>query len=250
MKMGTGKSELDAPVIEGTEWHLVEVGGEPVSPLAGEKQPHIILDHAQNQATGFAGCNNVFGSYVLDGSSLKFGPVGATRMFCEGKSGEVELLFMQAMENTRSWEIRDSTLLLLKDGEVLARFTIHQGDEGGTNLVPQLTGTVWQWVQTLYNDDRRAMPPEPQNYAVQFLEDGTLSVKADCNMKGGSWSASPEEKRIAIEITHSTMAACTEGSLENEFVRGLSGAAIYFMKDGDLYIDLKYDSGTMRFSKH
>jgi hypothetical protein len=45
------------------------------------------------------------------------------------------------------------------------------------------------------------------------------------------------------------MAACPEGSLEDEFVRGLTAAAIYFIKDGDLYIDLKYDSGTMRFSK-
>jgi hypothetical protein len=45
------------------------------------------------------------------------------------------------------------------------------------------------------------------------------------------------------------MAACPEGSLEDEFVRGLSAAAIYFIKDGDLYIDLKYDTGTMRFSK-
>jgi len=42
---------------------------------------------------------------------------------------------------------------------------------------------------------------------------------------------------------------CPAGSLEDEFVRGLSGAATYFIKDGDLYIDLKYDSGTMRFSK-
>jgi len=45
------------------------------------------------------------------------------------------------------------------------------------------------------------------------------------------------------------MAACPEGSLEDEFVRELSGAAIYFMKDGDLFINLKYDSGTMGFSK-
>jgi len=113
---------------------------------------------------------------------------------------------------------------------------------------PEITGTIWQWVQTLYNDDRKAVPADPHNYTVQFLEEGRLSVKADCNQKGGTWSASPEEKRIAIEITHSTMAACPEGSLEEEFVRGLSGASIYFIKDGYLYIDLKYDSGTMKFS--
>ena len=62
---------------------------------------------------------------VSDGSSLKFGTVGATRMFCEGEAGEVELRFMQALEQTRSWEIRAGALLLFKDSEVLARFTVY-----------------------------------------------------------------------------------------------------------------------------
>jgi len=74
-------------------------------------------------------------------------------------------------------------------------------------------------------------------------------VKADCNHKGGAYSVSPGERSISIEISHSTMPFCPEGSLEDEFVRGLSAAAIYFIREGELYIDLKYDSGTMRFSK-
>ena len=112
-----------------------------------------------------------------------------------------------------------------------------------------ITGPVWQWVQTLYNDDRNIVPDDPENYTLQFMEDGTVRVKADCNQKGGTVSISPKEKRISIEITRSTMAFCTKGSLEDEFVKGLSAAAIYFIKNGDLYIDLKYDSGTMRFLK-
>jgi len=392
IKSKTGGINPSAMSIEGPEWQLVEVGGFAVSPLPGERQPFILFDAMKKQATGFAGCNNFFGSYELDGPALRFGPLGATRMFCEVEPGEVELKFMGALEKTRSWEIRDG-VLLLKNGEVLARFTVaHKevasvdlesmtflstwvpsgkvtlsngeyrepaapgsaseivvrlsdkkafgmiaGKEAGaavlvtstagtgtffdlalvmkeaagwvntdsvplgdrvkvhsveienneivvamtthgpddpmccptlevkkrfsvrgnrlvspagevTNKETPLTGTVWHWVHTLYNDDRKAVPADPQNYTVQFLEDGTLSVKADCNMKGGTWSASASEKRLSIEITHSTMAACPEGSLEDEFVRGLSGAAIYFMNDGDLYIDLKYDSGTMRLS--
>ena len=118
-----------------------------------------------------------------------------------------------------------------------------------TDSALKITGSVWQWVQTRYNDDRKAAPADPKNYTVQFREDGTLNVKADCNQKGGTYAASMEERRLSIEITHSTMAACPERSLEDEFVRGLTAAAIFFIKDGDLYIDMKYDSGTMRFSK-
>jgi heat shock protein HslJ len=102
-------------------------------------------------------------------------------------------------------------------------------------------------VRTLYNDDRKSVPAKPVNYTIWFLEDGKVTVKADCNVKGGVYST--EGKRLTIEITHSTMAACEEGSLEEQFVRDLTGAAIFFLQDGDLYIDLNYDTGTMKFSK-
>lgn len=110
-----------------------------------------------------------------------------------------------------------------------------------------LVGPVWQWVQTLYNNDTKAMPSRPENYTLQFGTDGTVNVRADCNRKGGTYSL--KDKQIGIEITRSTMAACPDDSLENQFVRDLTGSAVWFMKDGDLYIDIKYDTGTMRLKK-
>ena len=236
-----GDSMPTAAGIEDTKWVLLEVSGAHVSPLAGRKQPHILFDPAQKKVTGFAGCNNFFGSYELDGSALKFGPFGSTRMACPDLETGLEIEVFKALDKTRSWEIRDGRLLLLDDSDILARFT--------NENISGITGAVWQWVQTQYNDDRKAAPADPKNYTVQFRDDGTLNVKADCNQKGGAYTYSSEEKRLSIEITHSTMAACPKGSLEDEFVRTLSAAAICFIKGGDLYIDLIYDSGTMRFSK-
>jgi heat shock protein HslJ len=112
-----------------------------------------------------------------------------------------------------------------------------------------VVGPVWQWTQTLHNDDRKATPDNPENYTVQFLEDGTISVKADFNQKGGTYSISAVGKKISIEISHSTMAACPEVSFEGEFVKGLVASELFFIKNGDLYMDLKYDTGTMRFSQ-
>ncbi len=115
---GTGAVVIS---IEGPKWRLVEVSDSPVSP-----QPFITFDATNRQASGFAGCNNFFGSYELDGSSLKFGPVGATRMFCEGAAGEVEMRFMELLEQTRTWELRNGALLLLDASKVLARFTTEE----------------------------------------------------------------------------------------------------------------------------
>jgi len=241
VKRETAGPGPEAAGIEGIQWYLLEVAGSTISPMADDKQPHILLDPARKQATGFSGCNNFFGGYELDGSSLKFGPVGATRMACPDLETGLETEVFKTLDQTRAWETKEEELLFLNDSGVLARLT--------QKKMQLVVGPVWQWTQTLYNDDRKVVPAKPENYTLQFQEDGTLSVKADCNQKGGAYSVSPGERTISIEISHSTMAFCPEGSLEDEFVRGLSAAAIYFIKEGELYIDLKYDSGTMRFSK-
>lgn len=135
--------------------------------------------------------------------------------------------------------------------EVQKRFTIQDNrlvpvSEGAPAGQPAITGTVWQWVQTQYSNDKRVVPAKPANYTVRFLEGGQINVKADCNQKGGTYSV--DGKQLSITITHSTMAACEPGSHEDEFVRNLTAGAIHFFRNGELYIDLKYDSGTMKFS--
>ena len=236
-----GVATPDAAGIEGIQWQLAEVNGNPVSALAGEQGPFIKFDAVKKEASGFSGCNNFFGSYEIDGDSLTFGPFGSTRMACPDLQTRLETEIFQSLDKTRAWKIQNGALLFLDGSNVLARFTKEE--------IQGLTGSTWQWKQTLYNDDQKIVPADPESYTVQFREDGTLNVKADCNQKGGTYAAFTKEKRLSIEITHSTMAVCPEGTLEDAFVRGLTAAAIYFFKDGDLTIDLKYDSGIMQFLK-
>lgn len=108
-----------------------------------------------------------------------------------------------------------------------------------------LAGQTWQWVRSYYNDDSKAVPANPADYTVVFGSDGTVGVKADCNMKEGTYRI--DGKTIMINLTQSTMAMCPEGSLEDRFARDLNGAAIWFVKDGNLYLDIVFDTGTMQF---
>jgi len=119
-------------------------------------------------------------------------------------------------------------------------------DTPGKNI-QEIRGTVWQWVQTFYNNGSKAVPVDPKNYTVEFLDNGKLNARADCNLKGGTYSI--KGGLLYIDITHSTMAACPDGSLEDQFVRSLTESVSYFLKDGVLYIDLKFDSGTMKFKR-
>ncbi len=108
-----------------------------------------------------------------------------------------------------------------------------------------IVGTLWKWQQSRYSNDTESAPADPGRYTVQLQPDGSISVGADCNRAGGVYRLKGQQ--ITIEITHSTMAACPPDSLEQAFLKDLNAAAIYFIKDGAMYLDLKYDSGTMEF---
>jgi heat shock protein HslJ len=130
MKQAAPPFGVDAAGIEGLQWHLTEVAGSPLSPMTDGKQPHILLDPARNQATGFAGCNHFFGSYELDGFLLTFGPMGATRMACPDLEMGLEASVFEALESTRKWEIESGDLLLFDTHEFLARFSREKYDSG------------------------------------------------------------------------------------------------------------------------
>jgi heat shock protein HslJ len=111
--------------------------------------------------------------------------------------------------------------------------------------VEVLTGTEWKWQGTLYGSDERAVPSDPTHYTLTFRSDGSLGIRADCNRAGGVYTF--DDGKITIQVTHSTRAACPPESLEGKFLRDLNSAARCFLKDGFLYLDLRVDTGTMKF---
>jgi heat shock protein HslJ len=116
-------------------------------------------------------------------------------------------------------------------------------DEGSS--APELVGPVWLWQQTLMNNDDQFIPDNPGNYNLQFNSDGTVAIQADCNRVGGSYTL--DGSQLAIELGPSTLVACPEGSLGDQFVKNLGEANSYFFDGDDLIISLMFDSGSMRF---
>ncbi|WP_204139033.1 META domain-containing protein [Halomicronema sp. CCY15110] len=109
---------------------------------------------------------------------------------------------------------------------------------------PMLTGPLWMLEEIVYNNDTMTVPDDPELYSIQFFEDGTLGVRADCNVGNGIFD--PESPDF-ITLQAFTLAACGPDSLDDEFRRGLEDAVNYFFVDGDLLMDLPFDTGTMRF---
>jgi heat shock protein HslJ len=109
---------------------------------------------------------------------------------------------------------------------------------------PMLTGPLWMLEEIVYNDGATTVPDDPELYSIQFFEDGTLGVRADCNVGNGIFD--PESPDF-ITLQAFTLAACGPDSIDDEFRQGLNDAVNYFFVDGDLLMDLPVDTGTMRF---
>ena len=110
----------DAP-LSNTYWKLLAVDGKPAEVAEGQREAHMIL-RLDGKVAGSTGCNRMTGSYETKGTELTFGPIAATRMFCEG-TAETERLYMAALAGTRGWRTKGDSLDILDgDGGLLATF--------------------------------------------------------------------------------------------------------------------------------
>ena len=108
-----------------------------------------------------------------------------------------------------------------------------------------LTATTWMWVG-FTNPVEQYSVESPENYTLSFQDDGTVNIKADCNDAVGSYTV--DGSSIKIGVGPMTLAACPPESLGDDFVKYLGFAAIYFFEDGNLFIDLFADGGTLEFA--
>lgn len=109
-----------------------------------------------------------------------------------------------------------------------------------------LTAAPWSWQQTQMNDGALFRPAKPEQYQLRFLPDGTLAIQADCNRAHAQYRL--EESRLHLELGPTTLMACGDDSLGDRFLTQLGGVSLVFVQDGQLFIDLKFDSGTMKFT--
>ena len=125
-RVGPGAS-CDQPIsratLENTYWKLVDVAGQPARPADNIADPHLLLRPAQKQAGGSTGCNSFGGPYRLSGDSLRLGPlIGTLRACLDPEMNRQERSFLNALGETRTWQVTGDTLTLTGETGQLARF--------------------------------------------------------------------------------------------------------------------------------
>jgi putative lipoprotein len=109
--------------LSNTYWKLLEIDKVPVKMHDRQsKQSFFQLTNNDLSVKGFAGCNNFSGSYTVNGNSIKFSPLAATRKACSYDMA-TESKFLQALDDSRFYSIHEHGLKLLNtDKKVIAVF--------------------------------------------------------------------------------------------------------------------------------
>jgi len=108
-----------------------------------------------------------------------------------------------------------------------------------------LTGKEWSWIRTVYNNDTTVVPAKPNVFTLTFNEDGRLNATTDCNRMNGSYSV--DGRLISFSKLAATRMYCPD-SQENEFADMLSKvSAFLFTSEGELILELKFDTGQVVF---
>jgi len=109
----------------------------------------------------------------------------------------------------------------------------------------ELVGTKWAWVSTI-TPVERFDSVDPARYSITLGADGLVAAQFDCNRGQGSYEVT--ENRLDFGLFAATRMACPEDTQDAVFMDQLEKVTTFFMRDGDLYLEMPYDSGTMRFT--
>jgi len=181
------------------------------------------------------------GVFLRTGPGTNFPSVGAA---AQGDSGT-----LIGISEDGQWLVVNAPSL--PDGRVwvFAQFVDATGAENlpvvPTPPLPDtLVGRTWLWLGTTTPTQQIGVN-DPNRYAIDFLDDGTAAIQADCNRVVATYTT--DGQSITITPGAATLVACEEGSQGDLFVQQLSNAAIFFFQAGELFIDQAASAGTMRF---
>lgn len=107
--------------------------------------------------------------------------------------------------------------------------------------------SLWKWQETIYYNEDRGVPGDPENYTLAFHPDGTVRIQADCNMAGGTYSV--KGNAFEIKVTHSTLAECPPPSMYDKFLKDLGDLMTFEIDGSNLYLHFGEGAGLMKFSR-
>jgi heat shock protein HslJ len=225
----------DAADLPGTDWTLASLGSDEVP----DDVSATLSFHTDGTFSGSAGCNGIGGTWEGDGDELTLTVGPMTAMACEEPIMQVEIGFVQAMSDTRSFSMDDDTLELEdSEGDTLATLN--------TLVRAQLTAGTWN--VTGYNNgaDGVLSIAEGTTMTAIFAEGGALSGNGGCNQYTSTYTV--DGATIAIQPIAATQMACDQAVMDQEtaFLAALGKATTFAL--GERTLELRDADGALQVS--
>lgn len=215
----SGEPTLALP-LEGVRWHLREFRNEDGGMAGASDDGWIRL--VGGVLTGSTGCNDLSGSYELDGDTLTLANLTPTEASClDGDLVAQEMAVLGRLPQVVSFAFepargKDATDLVLIDAA-----------EGRHLTFRSIQGRTWV---PLYG----GAEPMPEGFVTVRFEHGAASGQGPCNTFAGPFHQ--EDLGVAIGPLESSRSSCPDLGLENEFLSDLQVARSYAFDSGDLVL--------------
>jgi len=111
----------------------------------------------------------------------------------------------------------------------------------------QLVNIVWKWADmTETAPAHQSVNPQPDNYTITFLTDGTVNIKADCNNVGGTYTLTSTS--LTIKTGPSTLAFCGDQSQDTIYLAALAKVNAGSVQGNRLILQFANGGGQMGFN--
>ncbi len=248
---GEGTTEAEPMTLTGTAWQWIETVTPVETVAAADPTRYTLTFNEDGTAAIKADCNQVTATYTADGGTLSIIPGASTLALCpEDSQGTA---FVTALSSAATYFFQDGFLYIDQFASAgTMKFAAPEAAAGaepgkGETVVggEGLVGPVWQ-LTLITKTDGNITINDPTRFTISFNADGTANLQADCNVGGANYTLG-EGDTLTITPTVSTMAFCGVGSFDQIFLGGLTNAMGYRLEEGNLFIDMLYESGSMVF---
>lgn len=264
------------PSLSGTVWQVTAYNNgrqAVVSVLADTELTALFGD--DGSLSGNGGCNQFNTTYAVDGANIKVDPaIAMTRRSCAPEVMDQEQEYLAALVSAATYRVSGNELEMRTADDALAAMfvvaeslpeapvseetpaaeptaTVETTTELTSTLpttatVPNLMGVVWQWQGTAMGDGSEITVKFPDRYTVEFLADGKVQLRADCNTGGGSYVV--DGQSLTMDVAAMTRKMCRPDSKSNLFIQQLNYARTFVMDGENLVLNLFADAGNMTFA--
>ena len=104
-----------------TKWSLKRIHDNGNDEIVNTKA-FIRFDKEKGSAGGNGSCNSFGSSSTINGNEVSFKNVFSTKMYCE-QVQQIENKYLGSLEKVNRFDIKDKTLFLYKDKNILLEFS-------------------------------------------------------------------------------------------------------------------------------